>query len=114
MLANETCVACRPGAEIVAPDVEADLLVRLPGWDVVETNGVRKLRRVYAFQEWMAGIRFAERVGHLADATDHHPTILITWGKVTVTWWTHVIGGLHRNDFIMADRTNLAYEDKSG
>jgi len=42
----------------------------------------------------------------LADAEDHHPTLLVEWGRVTVSWWTHSLGGLHRNDFVMAARTD--------
>ena len=49
---------------------------------------------------------FTNRVGALAEAEDHHPALLTEWGRVTVTWWTHKIRGLHRNDFIMASKTN--------
>ena len=47
-----------------------------------------------------------DEVAKLADEADHHPRIVIEWGKVTIDWWTHAIGGLHRNDFVMAARVN--------
>jgi len=49
---------------------------------------------------------FTNQVGEIAEAQGHHPAILTEWGKVTVTWWTHKIKGLHRNDFIMAAKTD--------
>ena len=52
---------------------------------------------------------FADAVGAIAEAADHHPALTVEWGKVTVRWWTHVIGGLHRNDTVMAARTDTAF-----
>jgi 4a-hydroxytetrahydrobiopterin dehydratase len=56
---------------------------------------------------------FALRVGELAEAEDHHPAILIEWGRVSVTWWTHAIKGLHINDFICAAKTDQLISDSS-
>jgi 4a-hydroxytetrahydrobiopterin dehydratase len=53
---------------------------------------------------------FTNRVGELAEQQGHHPAIITEWGKVTVTWWTHKIKGLHRNDFIMAAKTDRLYQ----
>ncbi len=108
-LANQQCSACRPGSPMVSADEETVLTREIPDWEIVETNGVRKLKRAYSFPAWMDGIQFAGRIGELAEQADHHPTITITWGKVTVIWWTHAIAGLHRNDFIMAARSDRSY-----
>ena len=51
----------------------------------------------------------SNRVGALAEQEGHHPALLTEWGRVTVSWWTHAIGGLHRNDFILAARTDTLY-----
>jgi len=56
-------------------------------------------------------LRFANRVGEIAEAEGHHPAILTEWGKVNVAWWTHKIKGLHKNDFIMAAKTDCLYLD---
>jgi 4a-hydroxytetrahydrobiopterin dehydratase len=54
---------------------------------------------------------FTIRIGELAEQEDHHPVITTEWGRVTVTWWTHAIRGLHRNDFIMAAKSDQAYQE---
>jgi 4a-hydroxytetrahydrobiopterin dehydratase len=105
-LASERCTACRPGSPMVS-DVELPGLLReIPGWRVVERDGVRRLERVFTFPDFAAALAFTNRVGAAAEAEGHHPALLTEWGRVTVTWWTHAIGGLHRNDFIMAARTD--------
>ena len=53
------------------------------------------------------------RVGEQAEEEGHHPALLTEWGKVTVSWWTHKIGGLHQNDFIMAARTDEPSEGQT-
>lgn len=64
------------------------------------------LQRFYFFSDFKSALAFSQCVGEEAEIMGHHPAILTEWGKVTVTWWTHAIGGLHRNDFIMAARTD--------
>jgi 4a-hydroxytetrahydrobiopterin dehydratase len=105
-LSGERCEACRPNSPMVSEIEAKDLLRQISAWEIVEIKETQRLRRTYVFDSWMAGVRFAERVGEAAEESDHHPSILIVWGKVTVTWWTHAIGGLHRNDFIMAARSD--------
>ena len=65
-----------------------------------------QLQRVYSFKNFKLALAFSNQVGDLAEAVFHHPSILTEWGKVTVTWWTHTIHGLHHNDFIMAAKTD--------
>jgi len=84
----------------------AELTTRVAAWEVVEVGGVKRLRRGFAFDDFAQALFFATRVGTLAEAQGHHPALLIEWGRVTVEWWTHAIGGLHRNDFVMAAKTD--------
>ncbi len=77
---------------------------------MVEEAGIRRLERAFRFADWAEALAFTNRVGALAEEADHHPAILIEWGRATVRWWTHVIGGLHRNDFILAARTDRLYQ----
>ena len=109
-LAREACAACRPGSPRVEGDAATRLLADLPGWEVAADDGIDLLRREFAFPDFNAALAFAGRVGGLADAADHHPRIVIEWGRATVDWWTHTIRGLHRNDFIMAARTSEALQ----
>ena len=84
----------------------AELAGDVPGWSVVDEKGVKRLERVFKFQNFADALAFTQRVGDLAESQDHHPLIITEWGRVTVRWWTHKIKGLHRNDFIMAAKVN--------
>ena len=76
---------------------------------MVVEDGVTKLEREYSFPNFVVAMAFSNRVGDLAEAEDHHPAILSEWGKVKVTWWSHKIKGLHRNDLICAAKTDEVY-----
>ncbi len=105
-LAGERCVACRPGAPPVSESEIGELGPQVPRWTRVERDGIRRLERVFTFPDFAAALAFTNRVGAIAEAEGHHPALLTEWGRVTVTWWTHAIRGLHRNDFIMAAKTD--------
>ena len=105
-LAQDKCVACRPGAPPVTEPELRELAPQVPGWRIVERDGIRRLERVFTFADFAAALAFTNRVGRLAEEHGHHPAILTEWGRVTVTWWTHAIAGLHRNDFVMAAKTD--------
>ena len=108
-LAGEKCVPCRGGEPTLGgPEVEA-LLRDVPGWRVVERSGVVRLEREFRFEDFASALAFTDRVGERAEEAGHHPALLTEWGRVTVGWWTHAIGGLHRNDFVMAARTDRVY-----
>jgi 4a-hydroxytetrahydrobiopterin dehydratase len=89
------------------------ILTKLPGWEIPDKDGQLKLEKTYRFEDYLQGATFASQVARAAEAEDHHPAILIEWRKVTVTWWTHVIKGLHQNDFIMAARTERLFNESS-
>ncbi|NIO70209.1 MAG: 4a-hydroxytetrahydrobiopterin dehydratase [Anaerolineae bacterium] len=108
-LAQMKCVACRGGEPTVTDAEMAEFLPQVPEWKVVERNGIKRLERVFKFPDFVQALAFTNKVGELAEAEGHHPAILTEWGKVTVTWWTHKIKGLHRNDFIMAAKTDRLY-----
>jgi 4a-hydroxytetrahydrobiopterin dehydratase len=108
-LVEEHCVAVTRAAKRLS-DAERDaLLARVGDWRCVTRDGVERLERQFPFANFAEALAFTNRVGALADAEDHHPDILTQWGRVTVTWWTHVVAGLHRNDFVMAAQTDRAH-----
>lgn len=80
---------------------------QVPEWQIVTREGVPQLERVFPFKNFATALEFTNKVGKLAEEQDHHPRIITEWGKVTVTYWTHFIHGLHINDFIMAAKTDL-------
>jgi len=108
-LTAERCVACRRDAPTVTDAEAAELHAEIPDWEVVEIEGVRRLRRVFAFDDFAQALAFTNMLGGIAEEQGHHPALLTEWGRVTVSWWTHKIRGLHRNDFIMAAKTDRLY-----
>jgi 4a-hydroxytetrahydrobiopterin dehydratase len=108
-LADERCVACTPGAPPVGESDAVALLRELPEWRVAVSDGVPHLRRVYTFPDFARALAFTNAVGALAEEHAHHPALTTEWGRVTVAWWTHTIRGLHRNDFVMAAKSDRVY-----
>ncbi len=108
-LADQRCEACRADAPKVSDTELKELVLSIPEWRTEVREGIMQLERDFRFKNFREALDFANKVGEIAEAEFHHPSILVEWGKVTVTWWTHKIGGLHRNDFIMAARTDHQY-----
>jgi len=104
------CTACRRDEPRISAEELALYRPQLPEWRVVERDGVERLERTFAFPDFARALRFTNAVGEIAEREGHHPALLTEWGRVTVTWWTHKIRGLHRNDCIMAAKTDALYE----
>jgi 4a-hydroxytetrahydrobiopterin dehydratase len=100
------CVPCRGGVPPLDDLQIAIFKPQTPEWQVIEVDGIKRLQRTFKRKNFAEALAFTNQVGALAEAEDHHPTLVTEWGKVTVTWWTHKIKGLHQNDFIMAARTD--------
>lgn len=109
-LSRKTCEPCRSGAPRVTAEEACELGAEIPDWSVREVDGVDRLERVFGFPDFARALHFTDRVGELAEGEGHHPALLTEWGRVTVSWWTHKIGGLHQNDYIMAARTDELFE----
>ena len=105
------CTPCRGGIPPLTNEEIEPLQAQVPDWQVIEIDGIQRLRRVFKLKNFAEALAFTNKVGALAEEEDHHPAILTEWGKVTVTWWTHKIRGLHENDFIMAARTDEVHGD---
>jgi 4a-hydroxytetrahydrobiopterin dehydratase len=105
-LVQERCVACRKDSPRVTDAETAELQPQIPAWALVDREGVPRLERSYRFKDFVQALAFTNKVGALAEEEGHHPAILTEYGKVAVSWWTHAIRGLHRNDFIMAAKTD--------
>lgn len=108
-LAKGVCEPCRKGAPPVTAEEMAELRTQVPDWTVREVDGVPRLERVFEFEDFAGALAFTNRVGAIAEEQGHHPALLTEWGRVTVGWWTHKIRGLHRNDFVMAARTDESF-----
>ncbi len=107
-LADQRCAVCRPDSPRLTGAELDSLRAEIPEWSIVERDGIARLERVFKFPNFADALAFTNRIGALAESHDHHPAITTEWGQVTVTWWTHTIKGLHKNDFILAAKTDEA------
>ncbi len=94
-------------------DEIAELKQQIPDWQMSDCDGEPCLQRTFRFPDFAQALGFTMHIGELADEEDHHPRIVLEWGKVTVEWWTHKIHGLHLNDFIMAAKTDWLSDQQS-
>src|SRR6266568_2000972 len=104
-LTEKHCVPCRGG---VPPLKGAELqayLDQLPGWTAVDEHHITK---TFQFPDFQQALDFVNRAGAVAEAEGHHPDILLAWGKVEVTTYTHKIDGLTESDFILAAKIDRA------
>jgi 4a-hydroxytetrahydrobiopterin dehydratase len=110
-LTQGNCEPCKGGMPPLTTAQVETLLDQVKGWDVLTIAGVPRLTKVFRFSNFARALKFTNQVGELAEAQGHHPALLTEWGVVTVSWWTHKIKGLHRNDFIMAAKTDELTEE---
>jgi len=103
-LKNQSCEPCRGGVSPLTLAVAQAMLNQVPGWEL-NRDGTR-LSRHFVFTDFGAAQAFAVQVGELAESEGHHPVLTYTWGYCDVVFYTHKIGGLHENDFIMAAKVN--------
>ncbi|MCF7975779.1 MAG: 4a-hydroxytetrahydrobiopterin dehydratase [Phycisphaerae bacterium] len=100
------CAACQGGASLVTQEEITQFMPNLAEWNIKQVFEINRLERTYYFKDFKEALAFTQRVGDLAEQANHHPAILTEWGRVTVSWWTHKIKGLHINDFVMALQTD--------
>ena len=110
LLTHMRCAACRKDAPTVTEAEIDEFHPQVPEWEIVELDGIKRLRRAFSFDDFAKASEFTRKVGDLAEEEGHHPALLTEWGSTTVTWWTHKIKGLHRNDFVMAAKTDVLYQ----
>ena len=107
---QKTCTPCQGGVPPLTLHEAETWLTQTPDWCLLE-NGTR-LERRFSFQTFAIALAFVNRVGDLAEEEGHHPDISFGWGYANVLFYTHKIGGLHENDFIMAAKVNRLYQDE--
>ena len=105
-LSQASCEVCRIGAPKVTESEAQELMKQIPEWSLIEVDDIQQLERHYKFKNFVKAMAFANQLAEVAEAEGHHPGMLVEWGKVTVSWWSHSIKGLHNNDFVMAAKTD--------
>lgn len=106
-LSEKSCVPCRGGVAPLDLEQAQTLLAQAPGWSL--THDGTRLERRFTFKNFAAALEFVNQVGAIAEQQGHHPDICFGWGYATVEFYTHKIGGLHENDFVMAAKVNQVY-----
>ena len=101
-LASKTCVPCRGGVPPLKGKELADLHQKLTEWAHWKIVNEHHITRTFTFPDFKQALAFVNRVGDVAEEQGHHPDILLTWGKVEITLWTHKVDGLTESDIIMA------------
>ncbi|XP_044496802.1 pterin-4-alpha-carbinolamine dehydratase 2, mitochondrial-like [Mangifera indica] len=107
-LTTKKCVPCnakemRPMAEESAHH----LIPKVEGWNLVKEDGILKLNRSWKVKSFTKGMDFFKFVANVAEAEGHHPDLhLVGWNNVKIEIWTHAVGGLTENDFILAAKIN--------
>ena len=104
-LTEMKCEACRFDAPLVSDQEKVEFSKEIPDWKIVSVDGIERLKRVFKLKDYATSVTFTNRIAEMAEAEDHHPLIVLEWGRVTVEWWSHKIKGLHKNDFISAAKT---------
>jgi 4a-hydroxytetrahydrobiopterin dehydratase len=105
-LATKSCVPCRGNVPALKGSELKALHSQVPEWNVVEEH---HLTRNFGFPDFKQALDFANRAGAVAEQQGHHPDMMLAWGKVEVTMWTHKINGLTESDFIMAAKIDKLY-----
>jgi 4a-hydroxytetrahydrobiopterin dehydratase len=100
------CVPCEGGVPKLAPDRVQALLTEIPGWEAPQGH---HLYRIFRFPDFKQGLDFVNRAGEIAEREGHHPDLLLAWGRVEVTIFTHSIDGLSENDFVLAAKVGQLY-----
>src|SRR4051794_11254021 len=111
-ISREHCQLITFGDPHLTPDQEDKLMEYVPGWSVLQDPAGNRLTKSFPFEDWTSAIDFVVRIAEQATYENHHPVLTVSWGRVTAQWWSHKIFGLHRNDFIMACRTDHLFESE--
>jgi 4a-hydroxytetrahydrobiopterin dehydratase len=108
-LAQEQCTPCTTDTPSLSEAEVKELWLETPMWEVVEEDGGKRIRRTFEMPAFAQAVAFTVHVARLAEEANHHPTITLKYRDVIVEWFTHTLNDVHRNDFIMAARSDAAY-----
>ena len=110
-LSQLKCIPCRGGDPMLTDAEIAEMHPQVAEWKIIEVDGINRLQRIFKFKDYIEAVAFTNKIAMSAEKEDHHPLLILEWGSVTVQWWTHVVKGLHKNDFIMAAKTDRIFGD---
>lgn len=106
-LADEKIILSKKGDAALGPDEIEEYMGKVRDWSLIQDD-CDKLCKTYSLPDYETAVALTRKIAAVAEQVNHHPVITLEWGKVTISWWTHVIGGLHKNDFILAAKCDRA------
>lgn len=104
-LSQKHCVPCEGGTPPLSDSKEDEMLKLIEGWLLIR-DGTHKITKQFKFKNFKDAMVFVNKIAELADQEGHHPDIKIVYNKVQLDLFTHAVGGLSENDFIMASKIN--------
>jgi len=110
-ITEEKCIPCRRGAPLLTQEEIDILLPEVDEWIITTENSIKRLKKGFITSDFSKTMHLANKIFELAENEGHHPKIVVEWGRLEIEWWTHKIKGLHRNDFIMAAKTDQIIKD---
>ena len=102
---QKTCLPCNSKTPKLNKIEISQLLEEVPQYELYEIDNIQRISKTYHFKNYKEALAFTNALAMIAEEENHHPQIILEWGKVKVTWWTHAISGLDTNDFVMANKT---------
>lgn len=110
-LSERSCVPCRGGVEPLTESEARQLLAEIPGWEIRRHH---HLWRVFQFPDFQKALDFVNSAGAIAEREGHHPDVLLAWGKVEITIFTHSVDGLTESDFVLAAKFDRIQSSAQG
>eukprot|EP00033_Pygsuia_biforma_P000862 GCRY01001001.1.p1 GENE.GCRY01001001.1~~GCRY01001001.1.p1 ORF type:complete len:164 (+),score=13.33 GCRY01001001.1:40-492(+) len=108
---EKKCEACSKSATKLTDEEIECHLKSLEGWSILTVGGIKRLHKSFSFHDFKEALAFTNEIGKHAEVVGHHPALLTEWGKTTVEWWSHSMGGLHEMDFACAKETDKCFKD---
>lgn len=105
-LASKKCVPCEGGMPAFPDIAIEEYLKHVPGWICDFAASPRKIFQEFKFKDFLAAMKFINTVAEIAESEQHHPDIHVFYNKVKIEIWTHAVGGISENDFILAAKIN--------
>ena len=103
-LTKKKCKPCDGGMKALEPAAARELATQVPKWKLRKDEP--RLWREFTFKDFVRAMKFVNKVAELAESEGHHPDLHIHYNRVKLVLWTHDIGGLSENDFIVAAKVD--------
>ena len=109
-LVNEKCKIVNRGSSTIIGSELTNYIEMVSGWELRNRGDLLILSKKFEYSDYVCGLNFVKDIANISEENNHHPRIIFEYSMVIVNWWTHSINGLHRNDFVMAAKTDECWK----